>query len=266
MRGGEVVEPREEPARGEVRWREHVERAGLAAMAHRIHRCLNAGEPLAHLRQQELSLRCQLESPREPAEERHAEDRLEELHLVAHGARGHVQLGGGVLEAQVARGGLEGAQRMQRGKAFGSLAHDTNSLRHRRKTARLLQCNIATIFCPRIFHKEIPWISRTRIPISRPSKTTFGVRAWSAVWPTRRFSPTRWSARGGASGTWVHASRLEWAENVHRPPSALPPRDARPRRAPREGAHRPGCLSPHAERPGRGLQPEVEPRSHPARE
>ena len=53
------------------------------------------------------------------AEQRPAEIRLERLDLMADRRRGHVELFGRLGEAQVARGGLEGAQRVERRKTSG---------------------------------------------------------------------------------------------------------------------------------------------------
>ncbi len=88
-----------------------------------LHRDGEALQSFAHLGQHRLRVRGELERARKPAEQRHAQVLLEDLHLVAHRARRHVQLARGVLEAQVARRRLESAQRVQGRKAAVGVGH-----------------------------------------------------------------------------------------------------------------------------------------------
>src|SRR5205085_10067228 len=64
-----------------------------------FHRGGEIAESLAHPRQHRLAFGGELERAREPAKQRDAEVILEELHLAAHGACGHVQLARGDGEA-----------------------------------------------------------------------------------------------------------------------------------------------------------------------
>lgn len=58
----------------------------------------------------------------QPLEQLHAEARLQRLHLLPHGSRRHVELVRGQLEAEMPRGGFEGAERVEWGKGVGHRA------------------------------------------------------------------------------------------------------------------------------------------------
>jgi hypothetical protein len=61
----------------------------------------------------------QRHAPAAAFEQRHTEFAFERLHLMADGTMGDVQFDGGSAEVEVTRGGLEGAQEMQRRQADG---------------------------------------------------------------------------------------------------------------------------------------------------
>ena len=65
---------------------------------------------LAYLRQIGFPGRRQNDLPRPPLEQLHPQPLLQQAHLLADGAGRDVQLVGGLLEAEVAGAGLEGAQ------------------------------------------------------------------------------------------------------------------------------------------------------------
>ena len=110
----ELGEPRHEPARGEHRRRGDHELRFLAALADRLHRGRERVEAFAQLRQAGARRVGELHAARRAAEELHAEVLLEAFHLVAHRRLRDVQLGRRFLERQVARGGFEYPQRIQR--------------------------------------------------------------------------------------------------------------------------------------------------------
>ncbi len=110
----EAIEPRHQPLGGEsghdadhqcrVRIVRAKERGGLSQLVEPFPERNQAGLP--GLRDDHRA------GP--AAEELGAEVVLEGAHLLADGRRGHVQLLGGLREAQVTRGGLEGTQGVQR--------------------------------------------------------------------------------------------------------------------------------------------------------
>lgn len=55
----------------------------------------------------------------QPVEQLHAEARLQRFHLLSHGGGRDVQFVRGQLEAEMAHGGLEGAERVEWGKGVG---------------------------------------------------------------------------------------------------------------------------------------------------
>jgi len=75
-------------------------------------------EPLAHLGQHGPPLGGQFDGARQPVKQGKAEVVLEAADLVADGGRRHRQLFAGQFEAQVAGGGLEGAQGVQGGQSI----------------------------------------------------------------------------------------------------------------------------------------------------
>ena len=76
-------------------------------------------ERAPHRGHQQLALVGQQQAPVEPAEQQHPQMLLQRPDLMADRGLGHVQLAGGPGEAQMARRGLEGAQRRERRQALG---------------------------------------------------------------------------------------------------------------------------------------------------
>jgi len=92
-------------------------------------------EALAERRQGRLAGIGQAQCPGQAAEQGHLEEVLERFDLVADRGRRDVQLGGGLGEAEEARGRLESAQGVQRRQtlwheiylSFSNLSYDNNS-------------------------------------------------------------------------------------------------------------------------------------------
>ena len=72
-----------------------------------------AFEGVRHVRQQGLALRGEDQAAVQALEQRHAERLFQVLHLLADGTGRDGELRRGGLEAQVAAGGLEGAQSVE---------------------------------------------------------------------------------------------------------------------------------------------------------
>ncbi len=109
-----MLDPRNEPLRGEGRRQGYVQRPGLM-IQRKIFHCLGKrGEALAHARQQALALVGQHQRALRAAEQTGPEDFFQPLDLMADCGVRDVQLIGRAGEAAVPGGGLEGAKRVQR--------------------------------------------------------------------------------------------------------------------------------------------------------
>jgi hypothetical protein len=73
----------------------------------------------AHLRQEGLGRLGQDQLLVQALEQLDAQTVFQRLDLLANGARSHVQLLGGQFEAEMARGGLEGPERVERRQDVG---------------------------------------------------------------------------------------------------------------------------------------------------
>lgn len=93
--------------------RTHRQRAAAIARAQALGGRRDAVEGLARGAKTDLPLLGQQERPVEAAEELAPEMLLERLHLMADRGLGDVQLLGGPGEAEMARRGLEGAERVE---------------------------------------------------------------------------------------------------------------------------------------------------------
>jgi hypothetical protein len=109
----EAAEPARQPLGGDRGRGADGERAAEALLTHPLHAGDQLVERAAHRGQQKLPLVGQEQPTIEPAEQLGAQVLLERLDLVADRGLGHEQLLGRLGEAQQARRGLEGAQRVQ---------------------------------------------------------------------------------------------------------------------------------------------------------
>ena len=83
----EVVQPRQQPAEREAADRADAQHLAPLAAVERVERDRHPVERLAQHREQRLPFVGQRQPARQPAEERHAEPRLERLHLMARAPR-----------------------------------------------------------------------------------------------------------------------------------------------------------------------------------
>jgi hypothetical protein len=117
MTDAKAFEARHQPF-GCDRWRSgHGEQADAVALTSARHRFGDALESVAQPRQAGLTRIGQAHRAIETAEELHAEIGLERFDLMADRRRRHAQLLGRGVEAEMARGGLEGTQRVERRQA-----------------------------------------------------------------------------------------------------------------------------------------------------
>ena len=114
MQVQEAVQARRQPAQREGRDQADVERAGVGLAADPFQRVGHAVESVAQVGQKRLALAGDLEAAWAAHEQRDAQPLLQGFHLMADGGLRDVQLLGGMGEARVTGGGLEGAQGVQR--------------------------------------------------------------------------------------------------------------------------------------------------------
>ncbi len=114
VRLAETVEPGHQPFGAEGGRHADRERPALVARAQRVHGRGEALEALAKTRQTGLSRIGESQRAVGALEQRQPQVGLQALDLMADRRGRHVQLLGGARDAQVAGGGLEGAERVQR--------------------------------------------------------------------------------------------------------------------------------------------------------
>ena len=114
VRGSVGRQPDPEPFRGEVARRGDGQHLRPLRVLEDADRLLELEEPGAQRGERALGLRRQFEVARHPLEQDRAEDILERANLLADGGGSHGELVGRLGERQVARGGVEDAQRVER--------------------------------------------------------------------------------------------------------------------------------------------------------
>ena len=113
----ELLQPRNQPHRGERRERGQCHRAAARALADLAHRAVDARQGLRHRQQQLRAGAGQFHRPRVPQEQAHAHFPFQRLDLAAHRRLGQRQFLRGGAEVQVPRDGFEGAQVADRDRA-----------------------------------------------------------------------------------------------------------------------------------------------------
>ena len=119
----EALQPRHQPLRREGRRHGNGKHPGVVQRLETRERFVDLREGLAQARQQRLALVGQQQVPVGAPEQHVAQMVLQQLDLLADRGGGHEQLLGGAREAQMARGGDEGAQRVERRQASKGPVH-----------------------------------------------------------------------------------------------------------------------------------------------
>src|SRR5690606_9385511 len=114
MAGAEGGKARQQPADREGPHRADGQHLPTAAALEAFERIGDPVKRALQHRQERFAFARQHQPARQPREERYVELGLKALDLMADGRLGDAQLDGGLREAQMARGGLEGAQGIQR--------------------------------------------------------------------------------------------------------------------------------------------------------
>ena len=204
----EQAQPRQQPAHREGA--DHTDRQHLEEMAvvelldHRFH----AAEGVGQHRQQRMALVAERQPARQAAEQRDAQPRLQAADLLADRRLRHIQFSRREGEAQMARGRLEGAQRIERemGRAMSSQKFFLSGDSKYYRLCRAPDGRKSPAFTPGAFmiHRRQFATGALFVPLATTSPSTFVPSPRCAL--ARQFAEIE-KASGGRLGVGVSRHR-----------------------------------------------------------